>query len=459
MTSAASRRPRLLYLAFYFPPSRASGVYRARATANHFAAAGWDVTVLAAPLRFLHEVVGSTDEKLQDTVDPRIRVERPELNIYLWEHELREMSWFRGTMPGTAKKFFAWRERKQFPERYVSWGRSAIAESLKLHRRERFDAVLATGNPFSAFAAAWAFGRLTRVPYVIDYRDSWTLDLFSDGPGFPPGHPAWRWERRVMGRSAGAVFVNDALRDWHARRYPDCAGKMMVVPNGWDPDLLEVAPAEPAGAVDLERPLKFGYLGTVTENQPVEEMAAAFGRARAHPDLAGAQLNIYGHLGFFNYSHTALLPRLGLTPDGQVDAELDVGMRLRGPVSKTDVSSVYAESDVLVFVAGGGKYVTSGKIFEYMATGKPIVSVHAPDSAAREVLQGYPLWFTADSLDPELVAQSFVEAAKAARDASPELRAAARRHADKYQRDILLAPLEARMRELVRRPNGRESVS
>jgi hypothetical protein len=33
------RRPRLLYLAFYFPPSLAGGVYRSRATANHFAGA------------------------------------------------------------------------------------------------------------------------------------------------------------------------------------------------------------------------------------------------------------------------------------------------------------------------------------------------------------------------------------------------------------------------------------
>jgi glycosyltransferase involved in cell wall biosynthesis len=442
-------RPRLLYLAFYFPPSRASGVYRARATANHFAEAGWDVTVLAAPLRFLHDVVGSTDEKLLDTVDPRIRVERPELDLYLWEVELRNMTWYRGTMPSTAKKFYAWRQNKQFPERYVSWGRSAVATAVKLHRQERFDAVLATGNPFSAFAAAWAFNRLTRVPYVIDYRDSWTLDLFKDAPAFPPEHAAWRWERRVLGRAAGTVFVNDALRDWHARRYPDAADKMLVVPNGWDPDLFEVAPVAPAGGGAPDRPLKFGYLGTLTENQPVEEMAAAFGLARAYPDLADAELNIYGHLGFFSYSQKNLLPRLGLDANGQVDPASDVGLRLRGPVSKTDVSSVYAESDVLVFLAGGGKYVTSGKIFEYMASGKPIVSVHAPDSAAREVLQGYPLWFTADSLDPTLLAQSFVEAAKAARDASPELTAAARRHADKYQRRILLAPLEARLRELV----------
>jgi glycosyltransferase involved in cell wall biosynthesis len=459
MTGNEPKRPRLLYIAFYFPPSRASGVHRARATANHFAAVGWDVTVFAAPLPFLHNAIGSLDEKLLETVDPRITIERPEMNLYRWEHELREMSWFRGTMPTMAKRLFVWREEKQFPEQYVSWARSSVSLAVKLHREEKFDAVLATGNPFSAFAAAWWVRKLTGLPYVIDYRDSWTLDLFDDGPAFKPGHPAWKWERRVIGKSAATVFVNNALRDWHAERYPDAADRMLVVPNGWDPDMLDVAPS-PAETATEPRPLRFGYLGTITSRQPVEVMAEAFERARQYPDLADAELNIYGHLGFFRHSHASFLPRLGLDTHGQVDPSLDTGVRLRGPVSKTEVSAVYTDSDVLVFLAAGGKYVTSGKIFEYMASGRPIVSVHAPDIAAREVLEGYPLWFTADSLDPEQVAHSFVEAGKAARDASPELRAAARRHAAKYQRDNLLEPLEASMRSMIRRPlPGREVAS
>ncbi|WP_433722225.1 glycosyltransferase [Actinoplanes sp. CA-051413] len=457
--TASERRPRLLYLAFYFPPSRASGVYRARATANHFTRAGWDVTVFAAPLGFLYDVIGSTDEKLMDTVDPRITVERPELDTFRWEHELQNMSWFRGTMPTVSKKFFEWREAKQFPEQYVSWARSSVSRALKLHRREKFDAVLATGNPFSAFAAGWAIGKLAKIPYVIDYRDSWTLDLFKDEPAYPPRHPTWKWERRVIGKSAATVFVNNALRDWHAERYPQAADRMMVVPNGWDPDLLELPSAESVETTAPQRPLKFGYLGTVTTHQPVEEMAEAFRIARTHPDLAEAELNIFGHLGFFRHSHSSFLPRLGLDAAGRIDPATDAGLRLRGPVSKTEVSTVYADSDVLVFLAAGGRYVTSGKIFEYMATGRPIVSVHAPDIAAREVLEGYPLWFHADSLDPEKLAQSFIEAGQAAREAGPEVREAARRHAETFQRDTLLEPLETRMRAFVRSSTVQELSS
>lgn len=450
MTGTDPRRPRLLYLAFYFPPSRASGVYRARATANHFAAAGWDVTVYAAPLPFLYNVVGSVDDKLLETVDPRITVVRPDLDLFRWEHELREMSWLRGTMPTIARDLYNWRENRKFPEQYVSWAKSATKQALAQHREHKFDAVLATGNPFSAFASAWWFHKRTNVPYVIDYRDSWTLDLFDDKPAFPPGHPAWKWEKRVIGKAANTIFVNNALRTWHAERYPNAADRMLVVPNGWDPELLDVTPAEPDMPSAPHHTLKYNYLGTVTTRQPVEEMGAAFDIARRHPDLADAELNIYGHLGFFRHSPASFMGRLGLDVHGGAHPETDTGIRLRGPVSKTDVSKVYSESDVLVFMAAGGRYVTSGKIFEYMASGRPIVSVHAPDIAAREVLDGYPLWFNPESLEPNQVAQSFIEAGKAARDAGPDLRAAAREHAAKFERNRLLAPLEAQMRRLIR---------
>ena len=450
MTFSRPKAPRLLYIAFYFPPSRASGVYRARATANHFAAAGWDVTVLAAPLRFLYDVIGSVDEKLSETVDPRIHVERPDLDLTRWEGDLHSMSWLQGTVPGAALKLHRWREERYFPEQYVSWARNCVTTALEAHRREPFDAVMATGNPFAAFAAAWEINKAAGIPYVADYRDSWTLDLFSDQPAFPPKHPAWGWEQRIIGDSSHTVFVNNALRAWHADRYPKAAERMMVVPNGWDPDLLDVGPA--TGASGEDRPLRFGYLGTVTRKQPVVELAEAFHQAREYPELAGAELNIHGHLGFFKSSHAGFLPLLGLDLNGEPDPELDHGLRLRGPVSKTEVAGVYEHNDVLVFLAAGGKYVTSGKIFEYMATGKPIVSVHAPEIAAREVLEGYPLWFTADSLEPGLVAKAMVEAGRAARALTPQQQTEARAYADRFQRDNLLEPLEDAIRAMVRRP-------
>ena len=71
---AGASRPRLLYLAFYFPPTRASGVYRSRAMANHFAAAGWDVTVVTVPRIFFTDYLDSYDPSLESTPHPDIRM-------------------------------------------------------------------------------------------------------------------------------------------------------------------------------------------------------------------------------------------------------------------------------------------------------------------------------------------------------------------------------------------------
>jgi glycosyltransferase involved in cell wall biosynthesis len=442
----SERAPRVLYLSFFFPPSRASGVYRARATANHLAADGWDVTVFAAPMRFLHEAIGSVDEKLAETVDPRVRVECPWLSHFVWATDIRRYSGFRRQFPGLATHLYQATQRI-FPEHYSSWALASVAKALRMHARKRFDVVVATGNPFAAFAAAWLINRLTGVPYVLDYRDAWTLNLFQDEPAYPDDHSVWAWERRILDRASAVAFVNNALREWHAERYPQDDGKMLIVPNGWDPDVLEVESGPPRVS---SQDLRFSYVGTITPMQPLREMVDAFQLARTHPSLAGAELNLYGHLGFFKGGHVKLTSMLEMDHHNRVGGG-DLGIHYRGPVSKTEVAHIYAESDVLVFLAAGAKYVTSGKIFEYMAQGRPIVSVHAPGIAAAEVLTGYPLWFNADSLEPGDIAHAMVAAAKAAQDLTAETRAAAVRHAEKYTRDRVLEPFEDVLRALVLR--------
>ena len=122
---------------------------------------------------------------------------RPNLNLFAWQ-DVRGYGRFRGTCPHLARSLYDWGQRHVFPEHYASWARSSLHRALRMHARRRFDVVLATGNPFASFAAAWAFNRLTRSPYILDNRDAWTLDLFSEEPRFDAGHPAWTWERRVL---------------------------------------------------------------------------------------------------------------------------------------------------------------------------------------------------------------------------------------------------------------------
>src|SRR3954463_14050075 len=261
-----SPRPRVVYVAFYFPPTRASGVYRSRATANHLAAAGWDVTVITPQREFFTDYINSFDPSLEATVRGDVQVDRVRFPGRAWEPDVRRYSWLRANLPSVSKTLNNKLENALFPEHYSPWIPRVVRRIRQLHARAPVDLVLATGNPFSSFAAAWAVNRLTGVPYVVDYRDSWTLDLFKDEPAYPPGHPAWRWERRILRRASRIAVVNEPLREWHADRYPQDADRMLVVQNGYEPEILgELPPADDdSGLIEgTQRPLRFRYMGKI----------------------------------------------------------------------------------------------------------------------------------------------------------------------------------------------------
>ncbi|MEN3610730.1 glycosyltransferase [Plantactinospora sp. ZYX-F-223] len=426
-------------MSFYFPPSRASGVFRARATANHLAEAGWDVTVLTAPRKFFsHYLENGSDESLEATVDPRVQVVRAPMNAYIWETDVRQFGWVRGNLPVLSDRIYQQIFRSVFPEHYNGWVPGLLSKAFGMHRRRKFDLVVATGNPFVSFAVAWLLGRTLRIPYVVDYRDAWTFNQFTEEIRMGRNTPGGRWEARVLRHAAEAVFVNDGMRQWHAERYPYAAERMTVVPNGWEPELLGRPEFRP---VPADRPLRFAYVGTVTPYLPLDLLFAGWRRAQSHPLLAGAELNIHGHLGFFANTVAPLRQR--------IEEEQNYGVRYHGAFGKADVSTIYDQVDALVFCVPGARFVTSGKVFEYMASGKPVVSVHEPLIAASEVLRDYPLWFTGDRMDADAVAESFIGAAKAARDMDSQLHQRALDHAQQYTRDATLRPWEARLRALV----------
>ena len=103
----------------------------------------------------------------------------------------------------------------------------------------------------------------------------------------------------------------------------------------------------------------------------------------------------------------------------------------------------------MLLILGAGDYVTSGKVYEYVASALPIVSVHAPGNAASEVLRDYPLWFPVPDLEPSSIAAALGAAARAARTADAETRERCREFGRQYARPLQLEPRVAQLFEMV----------
>ncbi|WP_040155483.1 glycosyltransferase [Mobilicoccus massiliensis] len=446
-------------VAFYFPPSRASGVYRMLALANHLVEQDFEVTVFTVTPDFFEHITRSSDESLLASIDPRVAVERIPLPMQHLETHPRRFSWLRGNFPELHRKLSKRATDSIWLDQYGAWVPGLLTRMFSVHRRRPLDVVLATGNPYSSYQAPWLFKKATGVPYVLDSRDSWTLDLFTDELAFPEGHPAYTWEKRTFEDAELICFVNQPLLAWHQRAYPADADKMIVVANGYDTSVVRTLndAVERASGDDPRDPhpepvesgatapgVRFGYVGTLTGNQPHEQVWAGWREAKLSPQMATATMNLYGHLGFFGVSRAVA----NVLPTGDPTQDCT----WHGPVAKADIAAAYAAIDVLVMIVADSPYVTSGKVFEYMATGKPIVGLYEDDCAVADVLAGYPLIAKADSLEADDIARAFREAETLAHTATDAQRTAAKAYAERFERVRQMTPLVEKLGEIAARP-------
>lgn len=437
-----SAKPHLLYVAWGYPPCRGSGVYRAWATANAFARAGWRVTVLTVPRETFTMSTG-VDLSLEETIDPSIEIVRVPFTSATFANDLRAWSRWRASAPELWNGWDGWRGQRSFPERnYGGWRPALESAAREVHRRTPVDLVIGTANPHVDFVPGHVLNKEHGVPYVMDYRDAWQLDVFTGERMTATGSRVDRWERELMKDASAVWFVNEPIRAWHAGVHPDQAHKFHVVANGYDDPFTGTPPARTG-----DEGLVFGYVGTLTGSVPLAELVAGWARARERSELvARSTLELWGHL-----NHTGIPNE---TVVRQLESFAEHAIEYRGPVRKRDIEAVYERFDALILLLGTGRYVTSGKVYEYAATGLPIVSVHDPANAASDVLRGWEHWHPVAALDAESIADALIAGAEQALQWPIDERLAARARAVGYQRDAQLAPQIAALAATVARGAG-----
>jgi len=430
--------PHLIYLAWGFPPAAKSCTYRMLATANSFVQAGWDVTVITLTEdAWKHEQ--GLDTSLLSLVDPRIVIRRVPLYREDLATDVRHYDQRRAEQPVQWLKALRRGDTELFPELvYGRWRDDAVAAVRAAHADKPADLFLTSATPYTFFAPALDLWQQSGVPYVLDYRDSWAVDILKDKPGFTPDSPQAVFETELLSHASEAWFVNREIRDAYAGIYPDHASAFQVVRNGSDEatgtDRLDIRIPNP------EDGLTFGYLGTVTfDVKRMRALCEGWRIAAERSEVIGrSRLEFRGYMGTGSArGHTA---QAEIIQQGS-----DVGISYGGPVPKAETAAVYGSWDVLVLCLVGGRFVTSGKVYDYMSTGLPVLSVHDWEHAAVEVLSGYPLWVRNEGTEADDIADAFVRAAEAACSATVGQHEEAREFSRRYERYAQIRPAVERL--------------
>jgi glycosyltransferase involved in cell wall biosynthesis len=275
------------------------------------------------------------------------------------------------------------------PDPQKAWIPMATRRAMQLCGREQFDAVLVSVPPFSSLQVGVELKR--RFPHltlISDFRDEWVGYYLAElGPAPSPYRlrVAESHERAAVEASDYVVAVTEMQKDSIRGRYPnEPAGKFLTIHNGYDPEVFAALQSRPHGGSRL----RVGYVGTI------------YGHDVSSPRPWIEALN-------------------GLVPDemdriethfvGRVEPDAAAVLeRARTPISCTGFLSQRAaleemmQCDALLLIVANMNALT-GKVFEYLASGKPILCLTLPGSVAAKVIEETQSGWWADYRDPEAV--------------------------------------------------------
>jgi glycosyltransferase involved in cell wall biosynthesis len=263
-----------------------------------------------------------------------------------------------------------------YPDAQIGWYPAAVAAGLRAARRDRFDAVYSSSNPVTTHLVAQTISRRTRVPWVAEFRDPWADRL---PPDSPHKRRAVARERAIAERAAEVIMPTPTWAEYYGRLW---GRHVAVLPNGHDGMPAKALPQTPV----------LSHLGTFYPG--IQSLSALW---KALAQLAASTNEPVPRVRFIG----------DLPAETRQEAEAQqVGhlLEVTGFVSHEEaVRAVAASSMLLASGFPADSPATAGwvpaKLFEYLASDRPILFLGPRDTEAARLLKDEPGCFVVDPGD------------------------------------------------------------
>lgn len=155
------------------------------------------------------------------------------------------------------KRAFTISSTTRIPDRATGWILYGIARGLKEIRKQGIGVIVSTSGPPSNHIIAWALHKLTRLPWLADYRDPWTTNPFSHQAGGLQKIEA-SMEKRML---RSAILITTVSKGYAGNLAAFHQRPVEVIFNGFDEEERCLPDAQ---QLDDSR-LKLAYTGTLSE--------------------------------------------------------------------------------------------------------------------------------------------------------------------------------------------------
>lgn len=361
----------------HFPPSRLVGAKRGLTFARHLPRHGWDPVVVALPFE-------QNRDPALDGLVPDVPVWRGfRSGPVAW---LQDRASSRTAVDPAADRRAAKAEQHAPPhalarlrrelgglpvDRYLKFQPWVFAGALRLLRRHRCRLIHVSAGPFSGLMLAWALAEASGLPLVCDLRDPWAHDPIYSEAWTPLGRRVARTIEAGAFRRAGRVVMNSASALAHYRAVYEGvlpAEHFECIRNHFDPALYGPLPSPPGA----DGPFEVVFFGHLT---PVRDGQLFFEAWRRFIDAEGLAPG------------EAVLTTLGTrTPADEAAIErlrLGAFVQTHGWMPFTASRALLGRADLLLDITHPRHRLRiAGKLYDYMAAGRPILSITANPEVA-----------------------------------------------------------------------------
>jgi glycosyltransferase involved in cell wall biosynthesis len=374
----------VLFISYYFPPTGGAPAQRSLKFVRYLPEEGYLPIVITGP-GTSHNEWTPHDESLLKEIPPAVPIYRVPTAVPEQASRVRRRvrRWL-----GLPSSFSSW------------WISSAISLGERALKNTKPRIIYASMSPFESAEVAAYLSRKYGIPWVADLRDPWAIDEIQVYPSVLHKKLARARMHRLLSSAAVIVMNTPEATASLLRTFPDFVQKRVTtITNGFDPDDFSGLSTSSNGKFTIVHAGSFlTDLGLL--NRRRRRLYEGLGGA-----IPGVDVATRSHLVLFEAIHRWCMIDPGVKEHLQIvfagnpahsgkvslleKSVLEL-TRFEGYLPREQSLGVVKSADLLFLpmhnLPGGHRSTTvPSKIYEYMASGRPILAA-VPDGDARDFL-------------------------------------------------------------------------
>lgn len=384
---------KVLIVTYYWPPSGGAGVQRWLKFSKYLPDSGWEPVVLTVDP--LYAAYPQKDESLAADVPTSLRVIRTRSTDYFAFYKkdrtrIPSAGFASGSDNSFRGKIIRFVRGNFFlPDPRRGWNSHAYRKACSLIEKEDIANIITTSPPHSTQLVGLKLKRkFPRVNWIADLRDPWT-DIYYYHHFYPT--PLSRsidafYERSVLRNADAIVTVGPSLKEHFIARLPEAVRKINIITNGFDPSDFESAAIEVSGRFTI------AYVGTLSDQYPIDGLADALATLAAK----GREF-VFSFAGSISEEQRSILEKL---PPAYLS--------FKPYLPHNEATSMMCSSSMLLLIIpvhSTSRSIITGKLFEYLGSGKPVLCLGPADGDAAEIIRESGAGLSAEYNDSNTIAQ------------------------------------------------------